>query len=304
VEHRAQWGQVQDPYLDPAKVQRMFDPFCPSCGAALPGATPCEACQRPARVLHQQDRGAFLWSYRAHADVGEGRSNFSVVIAHAEAFTGPDGQSWPHVVVDHIKIWSARDYATRELPYDEIEDELTELICRFPPLEVLSFDQYGSLLSTSRMRTRLRERRHGARVVKVDFTEGSNQERAMRFKAAVNMGLVHAYRDPFGPEGSSRLEVELKLLELRNGKVIKPSYGVIRSKDAADAIMEVSSQLLRDRLDRAGTRDRLSSTRLLSGAPGGYHSGQVERPAVDRSGARERLRRIAREGTRRRWPRG
>jgi hypothetical protein len=242
------------------------------------------------RILGPSLGGPIGFVYRAHADVGEGPSNFVVMVAHAEQFRAPEGKPSAHVIIDYLRVFSARDYPSRELPYQEIEDELTDIVCSFDTLEVLSFDQYGSLLSTSRMRTRLRGRKHRAWVRKVDFTELSVLEMARRLRAAINLGLVHAYRDGFGHDGTSRLEVELKVLSTRNGKVMKPSSGMVRSKDSFDCLAVLVTELLKDVLDRKPVRAQLGGLRLVAGAPGGY--GPRRLPALREStsnSARARL---------------
>lgn len=149
------------------------------------------------------------------------------------------------------------------------------------------------------MRQELRARRHGARVWEETFTEASNTVRAERFKSAAGLGWVHCPRDRFGASDSSLLEAELKFLQEVNGRVRAQSAGPVRTKDLADCVMVVSSELLADQLTRLPLRERLGETRIAAGAQGGYHSAPKPLPP---DGPRDRLQRFgASRGHR--WPR-
>jgi len=106
------------------------------------------------------------------------------------------------------------------------------------------------------------------------------------------MKWIHAYKDTLGPDGSSLLEMELKFLQERNGKVVCQSIGPVKTKDLSDCVMVVVHQLIAEQLDRLRKREMLGSTRIVSGALGGYSSQGAQVESV-----RDRLnRRPGREG--------
>jgi len=103
----------------------------------------------------------------------------------------------------------------------------------------------------------------GIRVVELPFTEKENQVRCEKFKSALNLGWIHCFPDSFYLDNEScLLELELKFLSERNGRVVKQDTGPVVTKDLADAVMVVAVDLLRDALDR------WSSDRLTAGAYG------------------------------------
>jgi hypothetical protein len=120
------------------------------------------------------------------------------------------------------------------------------------------------------------------------FTAQSNMRRAERFKSALGMNWVHAYRDNYGPDGTSLLEQELKFLQEVNGRVTKQKFGPIRTEDLSDCLMVIVDGLLEDNFVKLEMRDRLSGATIMPGAQGGYHTrnGNDMQPAS----ARDRLR--------------
>jgi len=299
VEYEAQWGPTEGGYLDEAVVDRMFQPFCPNCGRSLGDLDRCPACDVEARSLEEQDHGILTWSYRGHGDPGASGSNFAILIAHVEPFEDEEGDIAFHVVVDWSKVWRPSDYHDGQVPYNTVEREIAAYVARFKTMTVLSFDQWSSFPLLPRLRERLGSLRFHPEVVKADFNVRSNYERAERFKAAAGMGWIHAYRDIFGPDDRSLLELELKGLQLRNGKIAHSTVGIVRTKDLADCLMEVTSELLKDQLDRGLIRNRLAATRLAAGARGGYHSGTAPNPLAGWGRGREGLDAFTRDRGRR-----
>lgn len=82
------------------------------------------------------------------------------------------------------------------------------------------------------------------------FTKAENQRRMERFKSALNLYWISAYRDGFFEDGGSLLEMESKFLAERNGVVVKQSFGPCTTKDLFDAVSVVATDLLSDALDR------------------------------------------------------
>ncbi len=106
------------------------------------------------------------------------------------------------------------------------------------------------------------------RVTEVTFTEKVNQERCEKFKAALNLGWVSAYRDNFYDANFSLLEQELKFLSEKNGKVVKQDFGPVTTKDLADCAMQVTVDLLHDALDRWSANTLTASAYGSSDIPG------------------------------------
>jgi len=105
------------------------------------------------------------------------------------------------------------------------------------------------------------------------------------------MGWVHCPKDTLYGDGGpddSLLSQELKFLQTKNGKVVRQTIGPVTTKDLADCVMEVTSELLADQIDRFERNSRLSHTRLAAGAKGGYHTG-MEPPPAQPGGGRDKL---------------
>lgn len=274
VEYLAQWREVEEGFLDPTMVEAIFAPFCSGCGAPLPQAGPCGLCGEDPRTLVEATGGILAFGYRGHADPGSKAANFAYLFAHAEDFTTAEGDVWSHVIVDRIRIFQPQDYPNHTIPYDRVEDQIVADLRRFPTMSVFSFDQFASLATLPKLRESLRMAGHRARVVEVTFTEPSNRERAYTTKVAISRGWVHSFRDAFGPQGRSLLELELKSLKLKGDRVVAPTGGPIRSSDASDCLQVLVHELLKDQLRRKPIRDRLAVP-IAAGARGGYHTGMV-----------------------------
>lgn len=270
VERRAQWSEVINSYLNPQIVDKIFEPIKYPDGEV--------------RDLKNQQPGVSRWIYRGHADPGVSQANFAVAIGHTEPFWDEElGENMFHVVFDYLQVWRPQDFPDHQVDYMAIEEQIVDIITKYPTLKTFSFDQYGGFVTVPYLKSHLRKRGHQARVRQATFTPKSNQVRAERFKSALGMGWVHAPRDAFAADNLSLLELELKFLQLKNGKVVKQEVGPVTTKDLADAVMEVTSELLADQIDRRHNRSALAGGRLSIGAPGGYHSN------MDMSSARGRL---------------
>jgi hypothetical protein len=257
VERGAQFATVEDAYLDPAIVDRMFaKPWWRS--------TPVE-----------QDRGKFSILYRGHGDPGRSNANFGFAIGHIEeapcnacGWTVPTieqlgkaapaaQQSWkheckqggvvlPHVIIDKLKVWKPEDYPDHQIDYYEVGQQIEEYLDHFPSMGKMSYDQWNSagfISSQKRSHPQMR-------IVEVTFTPKENQDRFEKFKSALGLNLVHSYKDTFFEDNQSLLELELKFLQEKNGKVDKQEIGPVQTKDLSDAVMVVVTDLLHDKLDR------------------------------------------------------
>lgn len=261
VERLSQWADVIDAYLNPEVVAKMYQPFIDMTGNL--------------RYLEEQEYGVMAFMYRGHCDPSKSQANTAAMICHTEPLADPeDGEIWYHVVVDWIHVWKPEDYPDHQVDYEVIEEELVNTLNKFPTLKVFSYDQYGSFVTLPRLKKRLKESRppHKAIVVEDTFTPSSNMKRAERFKSALGMGWVHAYKDDYGTDGSCLLEDELRFLQEVNGKIKKQDVGPVQTKDLADCLMVCVDQLLEDNFRRLETRKQLGATQLLATAQGGYHT--------------------------------
>jgi hypothetical protein len=108
-------------------------------------------------------------------------------------------------------------------------------------------------------------------------TEKANERRAKNFRAALNLGRVHApHPDTFNPIATKNSIAlgrdELKYLQEKNGKVDKQKIGPVRTKDIADCIMEVTDALIGDSISPNIVG---MNTTAAFGAQGGFNIGQL-----------------------------
>lgn len=244
VEFRAQFAPTQDAYLKPEKVEAMF--------LDLDWRAP----------LTPQERGVFAHSYRIHCDPGLSGANFSMAIGHLENAPcdecgwqegeghhspGCNGHVWPHVIFDRLKVWRPMDYPDNVVDYVEVQEDLIQTLTDFPSTSMLSMDQWNSAYMLADLRKRFPE----IRIHEETFTDTANVPRFEKFKSALNLGWVHSYRDNFFHDNSScLLELEMKFLQMVNGKVKKQDTGPVQTKDLFDSVAVVTVELLHDALDR------------------------------------------------------
>jgi hypothetical protein len=180
VEHLSQWAAVQEAFLEPDVVERIFLPYCPECGHSFPGsewragAGRCPWCAREVSPVSPEARsyGVPRFLYRGHADPAEGHDNFAACIAHLEDFTEPDGTPTVHVVVDRVLTWIPSDYEDRQLPFPEIQAELAQVISRFPHMRQFTYDQFGALATIRGLKDLL-----GSAGVKIPVKKSSTRRR-------------------------------------------------------------------------------------------------------------------------------
>ena len=276
VERKSQWAEVTNAYLNPKMVERMFDVFVDSTGEE--------------RVLELQPEGMFNLTYYGHCDPSKSGANTASMICHVEKMSDPeDGEEWYHIIVDWMKVWNPDDYEDNQLDYEEIEEELVDVLQRYRTTKVFSFDQYGAFVTLPRLKRRLKQLKQPHKVIikEAKFTKESNMRRAERFKSALGMGWVHSYKDEYGPNGTSLLEQELKFLQEINGRVDKQKFGPIRTSDISDCLMVCVDALLEDNFVKMEMRERLKNTDLHLGAHGGYHTGNS--PSWSQMGSRDKL---------------
>lgn len=245
VERGAQFASVMNAYLDARKVEQMFAPFWGG------------------RELTEQRSGSLRHPYTVHLDPSSTNANFAMCIAHVE-MSPPDeeGESWPHVIVDYLKVWKPEDFPEHTLDYIVVQRDIIEIINRFIATESITSDQFNAAGILSALRQAFPKKR----VYEETFTAPSNQRRMERFKTALNLGWVHSYRDDFFEQGGSLLEQEAKFLQRKaNGRVDKQDVGPVTTKDLFDTLCTVTDRLLGKALDR-WTSEQLGGTRMATGS--------------------------------------
>ena len=293
VERRGQFADVEGAYLDPLSVEAMFRP---------PGWRP---------PLEAQSQGKLYYRYRIHCDPSRTGANFALAIGHTEIAPcdrcgqTPDysetfhpckaclerrepfpGMHWPHVIFDMLHVWKPGESepdedGRRQIDYIRVMEEIARFLERYPSTIKISFDQYDSALGIAQLRQRFSPR---IMVGEVLFTEKENQRRMEKFKSALNLGWMHSYRDVFYEGGGSLLEMEMRFLAERAGKVVKQDIGPVTTKDLFDAVSVVATELLRDSLDRYNGRS-LTTPSFGSTEAAGLKSGRE----LIRTGAINRL---------------
>jgi hypothetical protein len=257
VERRAQWATVMDAYLDPDKVEAAFAPWH----------------SRPERyggpLILPTTQGILAYGYKGHADPSSVNCRFGIAVAHTET----DAEGRPHVVFDKIRHFDPADFPKHTIDYEEVEDWIwDEIITPYQP-EEFTFDQYQSVGSIQKLVKQLARARLPKRVDVFErtATNAINWKYAETFKAAINMGLVHA---PEYPEGM----LELKFLQKPPGinRVDHPTVGPVQTKDIADAIMITTWSLIGEWI--AGYKEMLNGASAVGAMQGGLHGSSPRSP--------------------------
>jgi hypothetical protein len=246
VERLSHWATVADAYLDPQQVDEAFGPW-------------------QGEQLEMQEQGILNVLYIAHGDPSTSGANFGFAIAHTE---GPDSDGLLHVVFDLIHAWSPLDFPDGRIDYLQIEKEICEFIDRFIPGEV-TFDQFNSAPLIQRLQAYVAGKQYPRRVEIYErtATHKENWIVAETFKTALNMYLIHAPHHDLA-------EQELKFLQKAGpDRVDHPTMGPIQTKDVADAMMQVTHNLIGDQitafLERLSVPIRGDQEPGAFGRPGG-----------------------------------
>lgn len=257
VERRAQWASVMDAYLDPNKVDAVFGSWS--------GRPP----QYGGQLILPTSQGILSTEYKGHADPSSVNCRFGIACAHIEY----DLQGRPHVVFDRIHHFDPADFPNHTIDYEEVEDWIwDDIIEPFMPSE-FTFDQYNSVGSTQKLTKKIAKARMPKKtsVFIRDATATYNWQVAECFKAAINMGLVHA---PDYEEGA----LELKFLQKapKANRVDHPTVGPVQTKDIADAIMITTWALIGEWI--SGYKEMLNAASLTGAMPGGLHGTSIRSP--------------------------
>jgi hypothetical protein len=154
-------------------------------------------------------------------------ANFALAVGHLEDAPKDEyGEVWPHVIFDYLKVWNPADFPDHTIDYLQVQNEIADVLRRFPSTQKISFDQWNSAGPVSMLRQEFSPR---IRILEENFNEGANQKRAELFKSALNLGWIRSYRDDFGDQGTCLLEQEMKFLTEVNGKVKKQDFIFLRA---------------------------------------------------------------------------
>lgn len=247
VERRGQWAEVVDSYLNPDVVDRAF------------------VSEYQDKPVQMSTSGTYLHRYFAHCDPSSTTAGFGFAIGHLEEFKDETGQPTPHVVFDVVKRWNPKDFPGETINYEVVLDEIVRWAQVFTFAE-LSFDQYYSNVLIQTIRSKLIEKRINTRVVEKTATAGANMNKYEALKTALNLDLVHI---PVNCPDSEYAKLEMKFLQIKNGRVDKQDLGPVQTKDISDCIAEVTSTIL------GGSSAQVASLKssLRYGSQGGYGIG-------------------------------
>lgn len=261
VEYRAQFAEVLEAFLNPFYVDRMFDP---EFTQSILG-----------RDLVPTHGAVGYFTYKGHGDPSSTTANFGVAVGHVEpVFNSRTGADEAHVVFDFIDAFYPEDFPDHTIDWNEIHPAIMDIINAFRPFE-FTFDQFDTTKPVQDIvRDLAKLGINDTQVYVKTATNPTNNRRWDAFKAALNLGRIHAPHPAHNMNPShNSLELarnELKFLQKKNNRVVKQDIGPIQTKDMADCIAEVVDALIGDTIE--GELEALSGG-LAVGAPGGYSIG-------------------------------
>ena len=245
VERRAQFAEVVEGFLDPRKVDLVFEPW------------------EGIKLRTRSDRSGFgpEVRFKAHGDPATTTANFGWSIAHLEYFPDEEGREIPHVFFDKLHAWIPGEWKDHTINYLDIQDELLDDLIKFRPSDV-SFDQFQSnALINYLRREAMKKNAVGVHVREITANEKLNFKRADVFKTAINLGLVHAPNDT---RYAALAKNELKFLQQKGQRIVKQEVGPVQTKDLADTMFECVYYLLGSYIANEFNQD------IAKGAQGGY----------------------------------
>lgn len=225
VERLSHWATTMDAYLDPAKIEEMWNP----------------------ELDNRIKRGPLDFYYKGHGDPSNSNANFGLAVAHLEE--NPDGTPWRVCVFDYIHHWAPADFPDQTIDYPVIIDEIWEIIKTFP-IDEFTVDQFNSGPVISSLKGKLHKEQHfltwkRPTIFEVTATAQLNWKKAENFKVAINQGWVKA---PYYEQA----DLELKFLKLTETsttmRVEKQEAGPVTTKDVADTMFECVYALLGDQI--------------------------------------------------------
>jgi hypothetical protein len=234
VERRSHFAAALDAYLNADLVAKVFEPWA----------------ERPAHYgspsIQVAAGGLLAISYKGHGDPSKVNDKFGIAVAHVEN----DAEGRAHCVFDLLHHFDPANFDGGIIDYEEVDDWIWDnVIAKFYP-EEFTFDQYNSTSSIQRLQKKVRNNHLPKRVNIFEKTTTRPYDWTVKenSKAAINLGLVHA-PSVFSGESYERAELELRFLQLVNGRVDHPSAGPVQSKDVADAMTECIHVLIGEQVN-------------------------------------------------------
>lgn len=242
VERRAKFAAVMGAYLKKEKIATIWMPW-------------------HGVELEMQEKGVLRTTYLAHGDPSKSGANFGFAVAHR---VWDEDSGMYHVVFDKLHAWIPSDYEENnyEVDYDEIEDELKGFIVNFM-MDELSFDQFNSAGTIQRLRKFVRKTQLAKNVTIYERTATESNMWAMYevLKTSINMGLIHA---PY----FELADLELTFLMEKNRKVVPPTIGPVQTKDVADCMAVLATNLIGEQV-AALMGETFASVNLRGAVQGG-----------------------------------
>jgi hypothetical protein len=263
VERRGKFAEVEDAYLKPEMVDRMF------AGGPEGYDEDGKLILHPIYSNYGQGVRSF-YDYVAHLDPSSTTAGFGFAMGHVEKFKHKDGVIRDHVVFDIIKRWEPKDFEGGAIDWEIVHNEVMGYVELFRPVSV-SFDQYQSDAPIQALRKEMTAGNYTTTIELKRRTNESNWKQAEAFKTALYQGLVHAPHDDLDNQWSA-LELKFLIKKATGGKnprVDRQEVGPVQTKDMADCIMEVTEKLIGNIVMRS-MREELSKNVMAPGALGGY----------------------------------
>jgi hypothetical protein len=223
VERLAHWATTMDAYLDPEKIDEMFNEKW---------------------GLQNTLRGRMDYYYKGHADPSSSNANFGLAVAHTEV---DPATGFKICIFDYIHHWKPPDFPSNHIDYVEVMEQLWNIIKGFP-IDEFTVDQFSSGPILSILKTKVFEEKlfKVPQIFEVTATAQLNWKKAEHFKTALNQGWIRAPHN-------EQAELELKFLQLvataTTMRVEKQSSGPVQTKDVADAMFECVYALLGDQIE-------------------------------------------------------
>jgi hypothetical protein len=232
VERESHFATALDAYLNPHKVDQVFEPW----QGRLTNYGP--------RTILTTSIGRGDLLYKGHADPSKVNDKFGIAVAHTER----DAEGRLHCVFDLLHHFDPADFPDGIIDYEFVDDWIYDNIIKVFMPDEFTFDQYNSIASIQRLQKKIRAGhliRH-VNVFEKTTTRQSDWAAKESAKAAINLGFVHA---PADTPSAERAQLELKFLQLVGGRVDHPSAGPVQSKDIADSMIECIDVLIGDQVN-------------------------------------------------------
>lgn len=273
VERRGRFAEVEDAYLNPEMVDRMY--------SGAPAGYEEDKIKLEPVYTNLGQEARVIYNYVAHLDPSSTTAGFGFALGHVEKFKHKDGKERDHVIFDIIKRWEPKNFEGGAIIWEDVLEEVISYIEIFLPSQV-SFDQFQSDAPMQWLSRQIQERGFSTQIALRRRQNESNWKQAETFKTALYHGFVHAPNDTVDTAWSN-LELKFLVRKKSGGKfdrVDKQDLGPVKTKDMADCIMEVTEVLIGNLIAR-NIRDMLSENSFVAGAFRGYQIGGVLQGVAD-----------------------